>query len=64
MVGISVACVLRLFTVCDSHFIQFLVKGSLFVMVFSAIVYAMIERKDRDFFSWFVKVKLLRRPEA
>jgi hypothetical protein len=33
-------------------------------MVFSAVVYAMIEKKDRDFFGWFVKVKLLRRPEA
>ena len=64
MMGILVTCVLRMFTVSDSHLIQFLVKGTLFVLIFSSIVYMMIERKDREFFGWFVKVKLLRRPEA
>jgi hypothetical protein len=64
MMGIMVTCVLRMFTVSDSHLIQFLVKGMLFVLIFSSIVYMMIERKDREFFGWFVKVKLLRRPEA
>ena len=62
--GILVTFGLRMFIVSDSHLIQFLVKGALFVIVFSAIVYMMIERKDREFFGWFVKVKLLRRPEA
>ena len=64
MMGILVTFGLRMFTVSDSHLIQFLVKGTLFVLIFSSIVYMMIERKDREFFGWFVKVKLLRRPEA
>lgn len=64
MVGLSVAFVLRLFTVSDSHLIQLVVKTMLFVMIFSSIVYAMIGKKDREFFGWFVKGKLLRRPEA
>ena len=64
MMGIMVTCVIRMFTVSDSHLIQFVVKGTLFVLIFSSIVYMMIERKDREFFGWFVKVKLLRRPEA
>jgi len=33
----------------------------LFVIVFSAVVYMMIEKADRIFFSWFVKTKLLRK---
>ena len=64
MMGIFVTFVLRMFTVSDSHLIQFLVKGTMFVLIFSSIVYMMIERKDREFFGWFVKVKLLRRSEA
>ena len=64
MMGILVTFGLRMFTVSDSHLIQFLVKGAMFVLIFSSIVYMMIERKDREFFGWFVKVKLLRRPEA
>ena len=64
LAGLSVAIVLRMFSVSDSHLIQLLTKGMLFVVVFSAIVYMMIEKTDRTFFSWFVKTKLLRRAEA
>ena len=61
LAGLSVAFVLRSFSVSDSHIIQLLVKGMFFVVVFSAVVYIMIEKADRTFFSWFVKTKLLRR---
>ena len=61
LAGVSVAFVLRMFSVSDSHLIQLLVKGILFVVVFSAIVYMMIEKADRTFFSWFIKTKFLRR---
>ena len=64
LAGLSVAIVLRMFSVSDSHLIQLMAKGMLFVIVFSAIVYMMIEKADRTFFSWFVKTKLLRRAEA
>ena len=64
MAGMAVAFALRLLTVSDSHLIQLVVKSTMFAVVFSAVVYAMIERRDRDFFLWFVKVKLLRKPEA
>jgi hypothetical protein len=63
LAGLSVAFVLRLFSVSDSYLIQLIVKGMLFVLIFSAIVYMMIEETDRAFFSWFVKTKLLRRAD-
>ena len=63
LAGLSVAFILRLFSVSESHLIQLLVKGMLFVVVFSAIVYMMIEKTDRAFFSWFIK-KFLRRANA
>jgi hypothetical protein len=33
----------------------------MFVIIFSSIVYVMIERKDREFFGWFVKEKLMKK---
>ena len=64
MAGMALAVVMRVFTVSDSHLIQLMVKGGLFAVAFSATVYAMIERKDREFIGWLVRVKLMRRNEA
>lgn len=64
LVGLSIAWGLRLIPVADSHLIQLIVKGVLFVLAFSAAVFAMIDEKDRDFFAWFVKAKVLRKGET
>ena len=47
-----------------SHLIQLLVKEAMFVVIFSIIVYFMIDKKDRAFFAWFVKSKILRRADV
>jgi hypothetical protein len=64
MMGLSVTFVLRSFNVSDSHLIQLLVKEAMFVVIFSIIVYFMIDKKDRTFFAWFVKSKILRRADV
>lgn len=64
MMGLSVTFVLRSFDVSDSHLIQLLVKEAMFVVIFSIIVYFMIDKKDRTFFAWFVKSKILRRADV
>jgi len=61
--GLSITFLLRLFDVSDSHLIQLLVKETLFVVLFSTMVYIMIEKSDRTFFAWFIKTKMLRRTE-
>jgi len=63
LVGLSVACVLRMFNLSDSHLIELIVKEIMFFLIFALAVYAMIEKKDREFFLWFVNCKILRRPD-
>lgn len=60
LLGLIIACVLRMFTLTDSHLVQLLVKGVLFVIIFSGSVYVMIDKKDKEFFAWFMKSKILR----
>ena len=58
LVALSITCVLRLFNGSDLHIVQLIVKEGLFVLVFSVLVYVMIDKNDRAFFSSLIKSHL------
>lgn len=60
LLGAAVAVLLRQFEFCESHLVQLILKGTLFVLLYSSIVYMMISRSDKQFLLQMARSKLLR----
>lgn len=62
LIGLAISVGLRMISISDSHWIQFLAKGTLFVIIYYAIVVRIIKKEDKDFlYSLFLsKVHSLR----
>lgn len=61
LAGVSIAVLLRQIDICDSHFLQLLLKGTVFLLLYGAVVYLMISRNDKQFFASVIKSKILRK---
>ena len=62
LTGLAISLSLRMISISDSHWIQFFVKGTLFVIIYYAIVVRIIKKEDKEFlYSLFLsKVHSLR----